>query len=1101
MTKYIGEITIIKTNQETGEVSEYTQKNTQLLGMFKNLSETVSGPSLSNSSTNSMIYISDNNFPLNRLVYTPVTTAGTFNVGGAAIGGEYWPQYSRDDVLKRATFTFKQRFAPGASTRTINAITLYAPTYGQYMAGLNLQTPCIQGTLDILDIYYKIYVYYDSLDTINDYNVNKTYVIRNSLISRWFYSSGFPLYAEGTSTNMTVAGTWFNYLGFMPVDSDLRDYTISFDDSNMSLSTNPWNYYAIAPTTTTTNSTQGTALRTYNMTTTGFVGCIINKVVTPRWDYANTTSYHAPVSGTYVLGPTDSRIQSVYLKSADSVNTNFAYLDPSTIGSSTATLTLNDTDWTANKWRPSMFKINIKQGGNISTATYTVSMRNSFGFANNFFNTERILPLNNLYRRLNNVDKSVNISNTTNFRGQNIKRINNRTVVTSSSTGITIADVYLQNFTNYDATTTPAIPSAAIQDAIPMPDGSILITSLDKGLMKLSADRTSVTQFTGIGSGVSDNICYAAAVKTNGDIWAMFEGGLARYTTATSTWTVYNSSTPITFTASLFNPNWSNTLALFCRRDAGGDAIALFAVSSQSITWWSPSSPTAVVTTASGNTARQNNSTFRADQASQMINLPGTNTWFFPNNNSTMSRMTFGTNSATVVSAYSNSSFKAVSMHPVFYNGAWTIQTLETPSASSVGQIRWYNETSLVASESANMNTYFNLSNNTFSAELMDEYGTGIVVLATNSGPYQFWLYNHINPLSANSWRNYGWNSTTSQWELGNTDGKPVHTAMQDLPDGLKCSFTPTGSNDFITNERWIGYVTDGLHKDNSTTAVLGAAVQARNYYNTTDLSATTVPGTGLGATTEKFSAYTLANNAAMSWNGMVSAAYYDSSAVANSLRSELIVSGDFTFNFWALPYAGTSTQSSANCWIGFYESSTPTPTSKWAFRFSSNGYVITEDDTAKTTVVAPTVAQKYTIKRVGSTITYLVNDVLVYTSTITNANPLRGIIRMPTADAGRAFYDMSLTYNETRPVLKIGNPVNQTGVYDPNYAMIEAWLTTPSTISVTLNGVAATVITDPTVSPAAGQVLLLQKAGMLVFNPADAGKTVACTAMVLLET
>ncbi len=47
---------------------------------------------------------------------------------------------------------------------------------------------------------------------------------------------------------------------------------------------------------------------------------------------------------------------------------------------------------------------------------------------------------------------------------------------------------------------------------------------------------------------------------------------------------------------------------------------------------------------------------------------------------------------------------------------------------------------------------------------------------------------------------------------------------------------------------------------------------------------------------------------------------------------------------------------------------------------------------------------------------------------------------------------------------------------------------------------VAVTVITDPTVAPAAGQVLLLQKAGMLVFNLADAGKTVACTAMVLLE-
>jgi hypothetical protein len=230
-------------------------------------------------------------------------------------------------------------------------------------------------------------------------------------------------------------------------------------------------------------------------------------------------------------------------------------------------------------------------------------------------------------------------------------------------------------------------------------------------------------------------------------------------------------------------------------------------------------------------------------------------------------------------------------------------------------------------------------------------------------------------------------------------------------------------------------------------------------------------------------------------------AAYYNSNSVASSLRSELIFSGDFTFSFWAIPYAGSTSAGNTQCWIGLYENAAVTPTSKWAFRFNNSGYVVTEDDTAKTTNVAPTLPQKYSIKRVGSTITYLVNDVLVYTSTITSSNPLCGIIRMPDSDPGRTFYDMTLTYNETRPVLKIGSPVNQTGVYDPNYAMIEAWLTTPQTISVTLNGVAATVITDPTVAPAAGQVLLLQKAGMLVFNPADAGKTVACTAMVMQET
>jgi hypothetical protein len=65
---------------ETGEVTEYTQKNTQLLGMFKNLSETSTEPYFSSNNTNSMIYISDNNFDLVRQVYSPVTTARTITI-------------------------------------------------------------------------------------------------------------------------------------------------------------------------------------------------------------------------------------------------------------------------------------------------------------------------------------------------------------------------------------------------------------------------------------------------------------------------------------------------------------------------------------------------------------------------------------------------------------------------------------------------------------------------------------------------------------------------------------------------------------------------------------------------------------------------------------------------------------------------------------------------------------------------------------------------------------------------------------------------------------------------------------------------------------
>lgn len=1109
MTKYIGEVRIIKTNIESGEVTTYNQYNTQLLGLYRNLSETNAMPAFSSNNTASQIYISDNDFPLTRLHYTPASIKQTFNVGGTFISGEYWPQYNTDAVLKRATFTFKQRFSPGTSTRTINTISLYTPSYGQYFAALQLQTPCIQTSLDIIDIYYKIYVYYDSLDNVDDYNFNKNYIIKNNLISRWFYSYGFVLYNEGTNTVVNPnSNNWYNYLGIMFVDSDLNDYTASYNVGGNS----PSNYYTAmtiaSPTNTVRNTTQGTTIQSRSMGVDNFVGYIINKISTTRLDIRLDSSWSTPVSSTYVLGRNESLIQSVYLKSANSTDTNFAYLDPSTIGSSTASLVLNDNDWTQ-KWRPSMFKINIVEGGDINSARYNVSIRNSFGFLNNFFNNENSILLNNTFYRVG-VDTGTHTSNTVGNALLNAKRIDNRTVVSSSPTGITIHDVYLANFVNYNSTSTPSLVSNSIQDAIPMPDGSILITSLDKGLMKLSSDRTTITNYTGLGSGVSDNICYAAAVKTNGDIWAMFEGGLAKYNSADSTWTVYNSTTPITFTASNYNPNWSNTLGLYCRKDGDDDELAIVGISNRAITWWSPSNPTTVVTTDAGDTSIYKNGNIRANYSTLMCSLPNSNVWFFPNNNRMLSKITFRTNTATVVNTYTMSSFKPCVLNPVLYNGQWAIQSVENPNNRSTPMtVRWYSASSVLFTDT-NTNKYWPFDYYNMVNEVMDEYGTSLYSTSSGSitGLYNVMLIQILTPLSTNSWRNYGWNSSNSTWELNNNSSKPVHTTAEILPEGLKCSFVPTGTNDFITNERWIGYITDGIHKDNSTTAVLGTAVQTRSYYETNDLSSPIVPITALGTVTEKVSGFTCVGNSsgagvsqAASWNGGISAAYYDSSSNAASVKSELTFTGDFTFNFWTNPYAGVNSESSSTAFIGLYDPTAPTVTSKWAFRFSSSGYAVTEDDVTKTSVIVPTIAQKYTIKRVGNTVSYLVNDVLFYTSTISSGAPLRAIFRMPYNDSYRTFYNMSVTYNETRPVVKIGDIANQTGVYDPNYAMIEAWLTAPATHSITIDGVAATVITDPSIAPLPGQVLLLQKCGWLVFNPADAGKPITCSAVVLLET
>lgn len=1102
MEQYIGEITTVKTNIETGEVLEYTEKNTQMNGMLRNLTAP-SGANIVNTSYSSpWIQISDNTNILNRQSVEIITSTQTFNINGSVIPGEYWPQYSLDTDNNRAIFTFKQRFLPPSTgSRTINTISLWPQSYGPIIAGLKLQTPCVQTSLDILDVYYKIYVYYDPTTNADDRNVNSDRAIFNNLVSRWFSGSQY-LYAEGTNTNIvTYNGESIEYISLIPTDSDLRYIAGTQMSITPSYSSTPWTYHTTTPTSNTTNNSQGTTVKSLTMSTTAYIGTLVNKIGITRWDYPQTSSYGVTLSATPISAPTDSKVQSVYLKSAGSSSTNFAYLDPSTIGSSTAELIINDSNWD-DPQIPTMFKMSVVKGGSISDSTYKISMRRSFGFANNFFNTERPLHLNNLYRRFA-TNTFTHVNNSYNNRGMNGKRVDDKHLVTSSNTGITITNVYTGDFVNFDITSSPQLSSSFIQDAVPMPDGSILIPTLDKGLLKLSADQTNITQFTGIGDGVSDHICYTVAVKFNGDIWAMFEGALARYNTSTSSWTIYNSTTPITFNDSEYSTNWSNTLALYCRKDGGGDELLLARINSTALTWWSPTSPNPVTTTANGNMSiNKFASNIRADYSKLCVNLPGTSTWFFPNYSNNVSRMVFRTNSATVVSSYTLSSYYPGVLSPMIYKGNWVVRAFDSPNSTSTSiRVRYHNETSTVLDDNGNHNTIIGLTSSTFISEVMDDYGTSVVVYSHSTGIYNAWLLNPISPLGTICWKDYGWNSTSSQWEVGNPNGKPVHTALEDLPDGLRCSFAPTGSNDFVTGERWIGYIYDGLHKDNSTNAIVNTATHARNSYITTDISSSLVPSAALGETSENFSTYTLTDDH-YSWNGAVSPAGSVTNTPALSMKSELWVSGDFVFDFQTNQFAQTnSTAVAMTSYIGLYERDSSTPTSRWAFQFRGDGYAVTEDDVVKTTRSAPGPSDKFTIKRTSGVITYLVNDVVIFTSVATNTSPLRGIIRMATSDNARTFYGMKMTYSDTRRIIRIGSAVNQTGVYDTRYAMIEAWLTNPRTMKVTINGILAEVLTDPLASPLPGQVLLLQKSGLLVFNPADEGKAVTCEALVLLET
>lgn len=186
-------------------------------------------------------------------------------------------------------------------------------------------------------------------------------------------------------------------------------------------------------------------------------------------------------------------------------------------------------------------------------------------------------------------------------------------------------------------------------------------------------------------------------------------------------------------------------------------------------------------------------------------------------------------------------------------------------------------------------------------------------------------------------------------------------------------------------------------------------------------------------------------------------------------------------------------------------------------FVFSSDYKVTIEEwhnDSVFRRLITPVTANiddVFEVRRTGTTMTYYINSQLVYTSprTFTTAAmtmradsnnieaTITGTWSGSVNDAfPHGFCDIELTHTEPKNMMYIGNAVNGTGCFGDRFLGVDVHPTVDSTVKIYLNGVLApvTVVNDylDRISiPAAGAVILVKKAGILVFNPADVGKTV----------
>ena len=128
-----------------------------------------------------------------------------------------------------------------------------------------------------------------------------------------------------------------------------------------------------------------------------------------------------------------------------------------------------------------------------------------------------------------------------------------------------------------------------------------------------------------------------------------------------------------------------------------------------------------------------------------------------------------------------------------------------------------------------------------------------------------------------------------------------------------------------------------------------------------------------------------------------------------------------------------------------------------------------------------------------AGTMTAGLNGVEIYNWSATNdLDVAPGCASATSSGGGFTVYDFVIDYIDNRRTVLIGNGTS-TGGKNPNFHLFP-YLQADRAITVNLDGVPATLLTDGYTSPAAGEANILMGSGRLWFNDADAGKTITGT-------
>lgn len=519
------------------------------------------GTSAGNGSGQRVLYSSAKVSSKSYGIFQLPTAAGTVNVGPTTIE-QAWTQTAPRTLVTR------QRYAQPVADRTVSAIFLAHLDNGGWWVStwLNLFSQCIHHTTEVLDITYRIEFQPSADDHLpvngDDINWSQGYDPAHA-VSR--FMTGY-----GSVANYDISEGWslansFAHWGKMPKKTTLLRNLF------MEASTAGWQsaYY----TTGLDVMPSGANIKSrYLMTTvTGAsstlaagsqVGTLLRTGNIVRTSYNLTWSYK--VSGQSPWIPSSFQYKPVQPIHNHSQNAPYPFVDVNNLATGSGSLSILPGAWQEENGLLEWWRMDMVNTGQTGTAKYTLSKNVRTSFWGNqynqgtldqdgimvlqctegYFDGESLVGLN-----LTNTDGTVIYGGkssmiNSHYRGNSqniIEWIDTKTIIAFDNTGVTFADIVSCDYTNFDATTTPALPLSDIRQAVSLTDGTLYIADAVAGLWKIvdPLGTPVISQITGSLTDIDINKCYAITEGYNNSLWAVFEGGLAHSTNGGTSWTTY----------------------------------------------------------------------------------------------------------------------------------------------------------------------------------------------------------------------------------------------------------------------------------------------------------------------------------------------------------------------------------------------------------------------------------------------------------------------------------------------------------------------------------------------------------------------------------